>query len=522
MADGHTSCAEVVPRASTPFDEAMPKTSTPSFVDGSFFDQAGRPKRLSMAGFVPQRFTAGLNRRYEVLGEVGCGGFGKVFRAEDREVAGRTVAVKRVRITDEDSKRGFDKEVQIMKSLDHPNVCRLLETYEQGNTMFLVMELCEGGEVYERIMSGDGDFSEQSAATVVRQCTSALAYSHNKGIAHRDLKPENVCLVSPDPGDDRVKIIDWGLGFFFGQQRMVSAVGSITYTAPEVLESTGQEGYTNACDVWGLGVLTYVMLCGMPPFSGNFMQQLRRMKEANPPMTDATWQAISDDAKDFIKQLLRPNPVDRMTMVDALNHRWLVKPHADMLNHDVSLQIMKNMVDFSKTGQFFSICTATVAKHLDHRTIRDVHRVFSELDEDGDGTLSLQEVQSGFERTYGKDSPEVRNVEEMFNALDIDGSGYIDYTEFCAAAIGEATSLKEETLWAAFKAFDVDDDDGTISKDEIKRVLTNVEVGTAWTTEVCDEVVHGIFEKCDLDQNGKLISRSLCNTCGSAEVVTEC
>ncbi|CAK0894668.1 unnamed protein product, partial [Prorocentrum cordatum] len=289
-------------------------------------------RSLNLRALMPERVNAEISKRYDIHpNEVGAGGYGKVYVASDRFTPARKVAIKKVLVFDEEKRIAFKKESSIMKTLDHPHICKLLETYDQGRHMFFVMEYCEGGEVFDRIMD-NGLISESSTAGIARQCAGALKYAHSHGIAHRDMKPENICFVSSDLSNDDIKVIDWGLGFYFGEtQRMSSAVGSLTYAAPEVLESSTGSGYDETCstssgrasacsrtmgaafdllpelhvhgeheatcDVWSLGVLIYVMLCGKPPFWGNYQAQLKRMKAETFPMSDSTWQSISDDAK---------------------------------------------------------------------------------------------------------------------------------------------------------------------------------------------------------------------------------
>lgn len=458
-------------------------------------------RKFDAKAFMPKRVNAEISRRYDIdKNEIGSGGYGKVFIGRDRNMRDRLVAIKKVIIFEDAKKKAFLQEAQIMKDLDHPNICKLLETYEQGRFMFFVMEFCEGREVFDRIME-QGLIQESTTAEIVRQSASALLYAHNRGIAHCDMKPENICFCSKDVTSNHVKLIDWGLGFYFGQGRMNSAVGSLTYAAPEVLEAKEKQGYTAACDLWSLGVVTYVMLCGKPPFWGNYNEQLRRMKRETFPMSDSTWQQISRPAKELIRGLLRADPKQRMKLEDVLRNPWLrlQDSHAGM-DTRIASQVLMNLRQFSRTSQFFSICVASVARQLDHRSLRDVHKVFSEMDTNGDGVLELHEVREGFQKFFGKESAQVKDVEQVFARLDLDGSGVIDYTEFCAAGIGERVSLEEDVLWAAFKAFDVQDDDGRITKDEITQVLRSVDVNKLWTAEVCQDVAEEIFA--NFDQNG--------------------
>lgn len=462
-----------------------------------------KPISYNLKAFMPERVNTEISKRYIIdQKEIGTGGYGKVYVAQDREMKDRMVAIKRVVVGDAQKKKIFAKEVTIMKELDHPNICKLLETYEQGRFMFFVMEWCEGGEVFDRIME-HGMIAEQTTADIVKQAASALKYAHDRGIAHRDMKPENICFCTQDMSNNHVKVIDWGLGFYFGEARMKSAVGSLTYAAPEVLEQRDAEGYNCACDSWSLGVVTYVMLCGKPPFWGSHTEQLKKMKKEQFPMTDSTWQAISKDAKTLIRALLRNNPKDRLPLTSVLQHPWL-RHAAPKMDAAISRQVLFNMRQFSKASQFFSLCVASVARQLDHRNLTDVHKVFCEMDTNGDGVLELHEVKAGFEKIYGKNSEIVQDVEVMFARLDLDGSGTIDYTEFCAAGIGERLSTEENVLWAAFKSFDVEDDDGKITKDEIKQVLQRADVNKFWTDEVCDELATELISRFDRDGDGSL------------------
>lgn len=461
-------------------------------------------RNFSANAFVPQRVNAEISRRYNIQPqEIGQGGFGKVYCAEDREVPGRRVAIKRVAAVDEERKSAFQREAHIMKDLDHPHICRLWETYEQGRTMWFVMELCEGGELFERVIESNG-LAEHSASEIVKQVASALRHAHNKGIAHRDLKPENCCFVSADETDNQVKVIDWGVGFYFGRAVMRSGVGSIMYTAPEILDRRGKpNGYTHACDLWSLGVMTYVMLCGKPPFWGSPTQQMTRMMKEQYPLSDKTWASASDESKDFIRGLLRVDDKVRFSIGQVLDHPWL-RSSPRVVDPVISQQVLANLRTFKHVSTFFSICAASVARQLDHRQLQTVRTVFSEMDTNGDGVLQLDEMRHGFEKVYGKDSEILQEIEDLFLQLDLDGSGAIDYTEFCAAALDEAVGTQESALRAAFKAFDVVDDDGRLTREEVEKVLATAGASKAWSPDVCTEVTNEIFERFDENGDGTL------------------
>mmetsp|Transcript_65799 Transcript_65799/g.157233 ORF Transcript_65799/g.157233 Transcript_65799/m.157233 type:complete len:573 (-) Transcript_65799:88-1806(-) len=461
-------------------------------------------RSFNALSFVPERGPeAHISSRYDIdQREIAAGGYGKVFIAKDRMFQDRQVAIKKL-IKNDQRKEQFKREVAIMKELDHPHICKLLETYDTKRFVFFVMEFCEGGEVFERIMES-GQIAETVTADIIRQVAGALKYAHHKGIAHRDLKPENICFCSRDTACNDVKVIDWGLGFYFGTGRMVSAVGSLTYAAPEVLEANEYDAYTSACDVWSLGVLTYVMLCGKPPFWGSHKEQMKKMRKEEYPMSQPPWNVISGHAKDFISSLLKRNPKKRLSVDAIVSHPWFTICHPTHTDGKLVKEVMQNMKQFSRTSQFFSICVASVARQLDHRSLQELHKVFQELDTNADGVLELHEVKSGFEKIFGRDSPQVQEVEDMFLRLDLDGSGTLDYTEFCAAAIGEHLSTQDHVLWAAFKTFDIQDDDGTITKQEIEQVLRNGDVNKMWSADVCQRVAAEVVAQCDANQDGSI------------------
>ncbi|CAK9085020.1 Calcium-dependent protein kinase 5 (PfCDPK5) [Durusdinium trenchii] len=263
---------------------------------------------------------------------IGSGSFGHVFSVA-RPIPPRQVAIKKVLIFDPEQKERLDTEACIMKDLDHPNICKLMATYEKGRFMFFVMEYCKGKDVLERLMSLDEQkFGEHQAAKIVHQTALALHYAQKRGIAHRDVKPENLVFVSDEESDSFVKVVDWGLSSYCGERKMRSAVGSYVYCAPEILAkklSRNSKSYTASCDLWSLGILIYVLLCGHPPFRGDATQLLKMAKEEKLIPQDDIWKALSREAKHLIQGtpsertaerancLLRVKPEKRLKFEEA-------------------------------------------------------------------------------------------------------------------------------------------------------------------------------------------------------------
>jgi calcium-dependent protein kinase len=226
-----------------------------------------------------------------------------------------------------------------LKEVKHPHIIELVDVYEDERYLHLVTELCSGGELFDRIIaktqSAEGHFSEHDAAVLVRDILEAIKYCHEKGmfslavvkstleiiivlsdvssfrlgIVHRDLKPENFLFLTADD-DAPVKIIDFGLSRHDDTDLgvMVTKVGTPYYVAPEVLKRE----YTNSCDIWSIGVITYILLCGYPPFYGDSDTQIfESVRVAKFDFPSPEWDDISDAAKEFVIELLRKDPIQR-------------------------------------------------------------------------------------------------------------------------------------------------------------------------------------------------------------------
>lgn len=195
-----------------------------------------------------------------------------------------------------------------MKQLDHPNVIKLFETYEDSRNVYLVMELCDGGELFDKIIA-KGHFTEQMAGYYFKQMMSALNYIHSKKIVHRDLKPENFLLLSTDDNAP-LKMIDFGLSMVFDEQKikekggkmvMQTKAGTPYYISPEVLKGN----YDMGCDIWSSGVILYILLSGVPPFYGNNDQDILNMvKQGTFSFNIAEFNVVSGSAKDLICKMI--------------------------------------------------------------------------------------------------------------------------------------------------------------------------------------------------------------------------
>lgn len=185
-----------------------------------------------------------------------------------------------------------------MKSVDHPNIVKLIDIFEDERHVCLVMELLLGGELFDQIIEND-KFSEFEAREATKAIIDAIEYCHSLGIIHRDIKPENLLLSSKEEGITSLKIADFGLARSLDQNQLASTTcGTPGYVAPEVLQ---QLPYGAECDFWSIGVVTYILLSGTPPFydEDNF-QLFEQIKNCQYDFEDDTWQYVSEEAKHFV------------------------------------------------------------------------------------------------------------------------------------------------------------------------------------------------------------------------------
>merc|ERR1740121_556221 len=387
------------------------------------------------------------------------------------KVTGVSRAIKTIPKSAMTNLERFRAEIAIMKVMDHPNIIKLHETFEDHKCIYLVMELCLGGELFDRII-GTGRFTEVQAAIVMQHIFRAVYYMHENHICHRDLKPENFLFTTKDIIERTgLKIIDFGLAHEFGPGINLSTkAGTPYYVAPQVLAGK----YDQSADLWSCGVITYVLLCGYPPFHGDTdTDVLQKVRLGNFSFNASDWKNVSEDAKNLIRLLLKMNPKDRFTAEQALNHVWIKNKAPKATNAPLQANMVDNLRSFRSQNKLKKAALHVIAGQLAEDKIKALRDTFMALDGNGDGLLTAAEMKEGLAKAGLKEIP--ADLQQILENVDADGSGVIDYTEFLAATFDKRSYVKEDVCWSAFRLFDKNGD-GKISKEELQAVLGDEDV----------------------------------------------
>ncbi|XP_010453282.1 PREDICTED: calcium-dependent protein kinase 17 isoform X1 [Camelina sativa] len=439
--------------ASVPQSKHAPPSPPPATKQGPIGPVLGRPME-------------DVKSSYSLGKELGRGQFGVTHlctqKATGQQFACKTIA-KRKLVNKEDIE-DVRREVQIMHHLTgQPNIVELKGAYEDKHSVHLVMELCAGGELFDRIIA-KGHYSEKAAASLLRTIVQIVHTCHSMGVIHRDLKPENFLLLNKDENSP-LKATDFGLSVFYKPGEVFKdIVGSAYYIAPEVLKRK----YGPEADIWSIGVMLYILLCGVPPFwaeseNGIFNAILR----GHVDFSSDPWPSISPQAKDLVKKMLNSDPKQRLTAAQVLNHPW-IKEDGEAPDVPLDNAVMSRLKQFKAMNNFKKVALRVIAGCLSEEEIMGLKEMFKGMDTDSSGTITLEELRQGLAKQGTRLSE--YEVQQLMEAADADGNGTIDYGEFIAATMHINRLDKEEHLYSAFQHFDKDNS-GYITMEELEQAL---------------------------------------------------
>lgn len=392
------------------------------------------------------------------------------------------------------------QEILIMKALDHPNIITLHECFENTDYIFLVLELCTGGELLTKLNSQPHHhFTEAVACRYTRTILECIAYLHEHNIVHRDIKLENFIFVDKSQ-DAELKLIDFGLSKHFeGNEVIHGAVGTPFYVAPEVLTNN----YSNKCDIWSIGVIAFMLLVGFPPFDGDDDRHTLQLVRTQPISFDhkvsllritekalnnipcQNFRQVSADAIDFVRVCLDRNVDTRPCAKELLLHRWFAMEVKRKSCRRVCSKAVKRLLRFSRQKAFVKICLELVAHTLTNDQIGLLREQFSEFDLEHNGVLRRVDIKRTLQN-YGTFLPE--DVERIFNAIDVDHDSHsIRYHEFIAATLS-LDDITEANIRAAFLILSKHEEE--IHIDNLRELLG---------CDSCEEELRQMLMEVDLD-----------------------
>ena len=421
----------------------------------------------------PIKFQAGsllqdIRKIYKFRDNLGGGHFGTVrlgYRRNEKPPPFYAIkSISKKNLSEKDLE-DLIKEVDIIFVLYHPNIIKFYETYHDKSYFHIVMELCKGKEVFDRIVE-DGRIKEKKVCMVIMKVLHAISYCHSRGVTHRDLKPENILFETLEQ-DAEIKLIDFGLSRkYFTNEKMHTILGTPYYVAPEVLQGE----YDEKCDIWSIGALTYIMLCGDPPFKGSSNNEIfNKILREDVKFNSNKWKNISDDARDFVKECLNKIPEKRPNAIQALEHNWF----KDILNEvhsvkNISVDILYNLKNFSIKAKFTKMVIRYLLNTLTDKEKVVYRKAFYAMDFKHTGSIDLDELEKSFE--IGKVNVKKEDLIKLIKLADENNKGSLDYTELLIASTNKNDLFTEEKLKMAFQYFDVNNS-GIIESSDLKDAM---------------------------------------------------
>ncbi|XP_044472739.1 calcium-dependent protein kinase 2-like isoform X2 [Mangifera indica] len=433
-----------------------------------------------------------VRAHYSIGKELGRGQFGVTYLCTEHST-GKQFACKSIskrKLINKNDMDDIKREIQILQHLSgQPNIVEFKGAYEDKQSVHLVMELCAGGELFDRIIA-KGHYSERAAASICRSIVNVVHICHFMGVMHRDLKPENFLLSSKDE-NALLKATDFGLSVFIEEGKVYrDIVGSAYYVAPEVL----RRRYGKEADVWSAGVMLYILLSGVPPFWAETEKGIfDAILQGEIDFESKPWPNISSSAKDLVRRMLTADPKKRITSAEVLEHPW-IREGGNASDKPIDSAVLSRMKQFRAMNKLKKLALKVIAENLSNDEIQGFKSMFKNLDTDNSGTITYDELKEGLARLGSKLTED--EVKQLMEAADVDGDGTIDYIEFITATMHRHRLERDEHLYKAFQHFDKDNS-GFITVDELESAMKEYGMGD-------DATIKEIISEVDTDNDGRI------------------
>ncbi|RJE23273.1 serine threonine-protein kinase Chk2 [Aspergillus sclerotialis] len=300
------------------------------------------------------RGANGFRQQYRILKQLGKGHFATVYLCVERATGARyavKVFEKRAGESQRTQADPLHQEIALLMGVNHPNLLCLKDTFDETDGVYLVLELAPEGELFNLIVSRQ-KLSENETRHIFLELLEGLKYLHDRGIVHRDIKPENILVIDKKLN---VKLGDFGLAKIIGEDSFTTTLcGTPNYVAPEILQESHRRKYTKAVDIWSLGVVLYICLCGFPPFSDELYTRenpytlAQQIKMGRFDYPSPYWDSVGDPALDLIDRMLTVDVDKRITVDECLQHPWLTEKYPSITDSTDGLTGAMGQLDFSK------------------------------------------------------------------------------------------------------------------------------------------------------------------------------
>ena len=436
-----------------------------------------------------------FRKKYEYRSLIGSGAFGKVRLYVDKDTKSLKYAIKTIKknIFNKHSIESIKREVDILRSLDHPNIVKYFETYEDDYYLHIVMEYIAGDNLFLVLTDQKRfKFTERAISKIMICLLKAVLFLHHNGIIHRDIKPENIVFIEQN-NFNALKLIDFGLSIQQNARKDNRRVGTPYYMAPEMINGN----FVYASDVWSIGVILFTMVTGKQPFRGKSKQEVfDKIKLGEYDTKSLQRSKCSKELKDLIKKMLVIEHTKRITVESALEHIWFKQFEIDKkINLVVDQEIIESLKQFQYQNVFQKEIRFYLAKLCNDKEILKLKHAFNAIDKDNSGEIEYEEIPKVF-KELGIEASD-NELKSIFSSMDFHCDGKVNYSEFLAATLSSIHFNKEEKLWSAFKYFD-SSDTGYITLDSVKEALKDSGV------MIDEEGLHDAFT--NLQKKGKKIN----------------